>query len=83
MVIYGLCIIFIYIVRYVLWSFFKIMVLFICCIYNSWLVYFLGSIWILNFLLLVDMFCNFLYLGILMFIFVWEILLKLLKKGNL
>lgn len=59
------------------------MVLFICCIYNSWLVYFFGSMWILNFLLLVDMFCNFLYLEILMFIFVWEILLKLLKKGNL
>lgn len=83
MVIYGLCTIFIYIVRYALWSFFKTMVSFTCCIYNSWPAHSPGSTWILNFLSLVDMSCNFLHLEILMLTFAWEILSKSSKKGNL
>lgn len=83
MAIYGLCTIFIYIVRYALWSFFKTMVSFTCCIHNSWPAHPPGSTWILNFLSLVDMSCNFLHLGILMLTFAWEILSKSSKKGNL
>lgn len=59
------------------------MVSFTCCIYNSWPAHSPGSTWILNFLSLVDMSCNFLHLGILMLTFAWEILSKSSKKGNL